>query len=240
MVTKDEYMADYRDFVEPREVECLGRKWWVLPGVLDPRKAIASEMFAEVARDRPHRPAKVLVVGSGCGIDAVLAAEKNKGTTAVDINPTAVLCTDINSRKHEDRRGNNPLRVYQSDLFSDVRDTDYDYIYFNTPFVFDTAPLRPINTTYGGIEAAICDEDFKTLRRFLEEAPKHLSYSPLGSGVIISTGTTSRAYHRFSQFTQDLSYGEAIKLSEMKKGDDEFFVYMLAPPERKDKNAGNP
>ncbi len=76
---------------------------------------------------------RVLDMGTGCGILAVLAAEKASKVVAVDINPHAVTCAKKNAElngvaaKIETRRG---------DLFDAVEaDSKFDTILFNAPYL---------------------------------------------------------------------------------------------------------
>lgn len=76
---------------------------------------------------------RVLDMGTGCGILAVLAAEKASKVVAVDINPHAVTCARTNAElngvaaKIETRRG---------DLFNAVEaDAKFDMILFNAPYL---------------------------------------------------------------------------------------------------------
>jgi len=76
---------------------------------------------------------KVLDIGTGCGILAVLAAEKASKVVAVDINPHAVVCVKKNAElngvtaKVETRLG---------DLFDAIKaDEKFDLILFNAPYL---------------------------------------------------------------------------------------------------------
>jgi release factor glutamine methyltransferase len=75
----------------------------------------------------------VLDVGTGCGILAVLAAEKAKHVVAVDVNPHAIECASNNAEvngvegKIEFRRG---------DLFQSIKPNEkFSLILFNAPYL---------------------------------------------------------------------------------------------------------
>jgi len=233
-ITRDGYHAQYANVTGPYKVNCpvSMREWWVLPGVLDPTKSYASKIFARVAYKCPHYPGKVLVVGSGCGIDAVIAAEKNKLVHAVDINPRAVVNTQINAEMHRAKN----MKIYWSDCFSEVTDTDFDFIYFNHPFVFPEKPEGKCETVRSGIDWAICDKDYRLLARFMRQAPKHLvrpGGGGLGGGIIVSTSTVNRGIDVFHQYVQDYGYHEAMVLEKTEKDGEEFFVFGTSPTWRK-------
>lgn len=75
----------------------------------------------------------VLDVGTGCGILAVLAAEKAKHVVAVDVNPYAIECASNNAEvngvegKIDFRRG---------DLFQSIKPNEkFSLILFNAPYL---------------------------------------------------------------------------------------------------------
>lgn len=75
----------------------------------------------------------VLDVGTGCGILGVLAAKKAKKVVAVDINPHAIRCTQMNAERNgvadkmDTRLGN---------LFEPVMDDEkFNMIIFNSPYL---------------------------------------------------------------------------------------------------------
>lgn len=76
---------------------------------------------------------KILDMGTGCGILAVIAAEKASKVVAVDVNPHAVNC----AKKNADLNGvRAKVEVRQGNLFSSVRDTErFDLILFNAPYL---------------------------------------------------------------------------------------------------------
>jgi methylase of polypeptide subunit release factors len=235
-ITREAYLAEYKDVREPYKVKCpvtaIRDEWWVLPGVLDPTKAYLSTMFAEIARKCPHYSGKVLVVGSGCGIDAVLAAQKNKIVHAVDISPRAVVNTQINAEMH----GADNMQVYRSDCFSDVKGRAFDFIYFNQPVLFPNHPATGFETPRKSLEWAICDYEFKLMRKFLREAPKYLvreGGGGLGGGVITTTSTVNGGHSRFMKCVKEFGYHEAMVLHRRKLHGEEFYVYGMSPTWRK-------
>ncbi|MEM3040880.1 MAG: 16S rRNA (adenine(1518)-N(6)/adenine(1519)-N(6))-dimethyltransferase RsmA [Nitrososphaerota archaeon] len=75
---------------------------------------------------------KVLDMGTGCGILGIISAKKGAEVVAVDINPHAVKCAQLNARLNNvaDR-----LTVRLSDLFSGLGDVQFDVIVFNPPYL---------------------------------------------------------------------------------------------------------
>ena len=75
----------------------------------------------------------VLEIGTGCGILAVLAAEKAKTVVAVDINPYALECA---SRNAETNGAKEKIEFRHGDLFQPInRNEFFSLILFNSPYL---------------------------------------------------------------------------------------------------------
>ena len=221
--TPKEILAEYEGITEPYKVECMGLSWWILPGVFDPTKGYAGMLFAEVAMERPHRSGSILNIGCGCGIDAVISARKNKHVRAVDINPRAVVCTEINAEMH-DIAGK--MVISESDLFNGVYMTGFDFIYFNGPFLSPSSPaVSDVSTTRGGIEMAFLDENYQLMKRFLKQAPSHLTKN---GGVIISAATANGCLDSLVEYTEEFGYRKTV-LKKLKRDGEEVYVFGLSP-----------
>ncbi|MDW5561752.1 MAG: methyltransferase [Methanomassiliicoccus sp.] len=73
---------------------------------------------------------RVLDVGTGCGVQAVMAATKSINVFAVDVNPFAVKCAQQNVlSNHLSSR----VKVIKSNLFENVKGR-FDLITFDPPF----------------------------------------------------------------------------------------------------------
>ena len=219
-ITPESVLKRYEGIKEPYKVECLGKEWWICPGVMDPTKSYVSQMFAEAVRELTPRKGLVLDIGCGCGIDAIFAAEKIKDVFAYDINPWAVMCTKLNSNLSKSYG-----KVYTgaSDLFNEVIDHKVNAIYFNLPFGFPIKPYSHIETPKGGIQHAIFDEDYELMKRFLKEAKDHLSTE----GFILTTaGTISGSDYVLENHAQKNGYIKKI-IREEEKDDEIFRIYEL-------------
>ena len=101
----------------------------ILENVYEP--AEDSFLFAEnidVGRD-----CKVLDIGTGCGILAVIAARKGGRVVATDVNPYSVKCAKRNAKINGvgDR-----ISLVQGDLFAPLRiRKEFDLILFNAPYL---------------------------------------------------------------------------------------------------------
>lgn len=112
----------------------------------------------------------VLDLGTGCGILAVLAAEKAKNVLAVDINPYAIKCAKKNAQINGVK---NRIEFRSGDLFQPITaDESFSLIIFNAPYL----PSEPFEKRSwigkawaGGVNGR------KIIDRFIIDAPKHLT-----------------------------------------------------------------
>lgn len=77
------------------------------------------------------KDASVLDMGTGSGLLAICAARLGAQVIAVDINPEAVRCAQINVLlNHVEEQ----VEVRQGDLFAPVQNQHFDVVLFNPPF----------------------------------------------------------------------------------------------------------
>ena len=102
----------------------------ILPDVFNPNLIIVCEMFARAVKEEPGlEGVRVLDVGTGSGLLGIFAAKRGASVVALDLNPHAVRCTQINALLNEVS-----IDVRQSDLFDAVAGETFDVILFNPPF----------------------------------------------------------------------------------------------------------
>lgn len=164
------------------EFELAGRRWTLLPGVFAPTYSPVTELFTAWI---PYPVGGTLLeMGSGTGVTAVSAAlDGCRRVTALDISAAAVQ----NTRRNVERHGvADRVVVHQSDLFDALSaDERFDVIYWNSNFV--EAPQEFVNAS--DLHHAFFDPGYETHRRYLLQAPYHLSergrlllgFSDLGS-----------------------------------------------------------
>jgi methylase of polypeptide subunit release factors len=134
------------------------------PGVFSPIVFSSSSMWQPLSVKDGN---KLLEIGSGTGCISLAAALKSAVyVTAVDIEPCAVENTLYNIELHklEDR-----VRTYQSDVFSNVSEYDYDIIFWNVPWI----PTEKKGLS--SIEKGVFDSNFELLERYISEAKNFLA-----------------------------------------------------------------
>lgn len=75
---------------------------------------------------------KVLEIGTGCGLLAILAAQEGAEVLATDINPKAIKCAEENTKAHE-VQGKTEFKL--GDLFEPAKGEKFDLIVFNPPYL---------------------------------------------------------------------------------------------------------
>lgn len=118
---------------------------------------------------------KVLDMGTGTGIQAILAASKSVDGIAVDVNPFAVKCAKLNVEKNN---LSSSVNVFESDLFENVTGK-FDVIIFDPPFRWS----KPRDIW----ERSSADENYTTMNTFFSEVKNYLNSK---GRILIHFGTS--------------------------------------------------
>jgi len=118
---------------------------------------------------------KVLDMGTGTVVQAILATSKSKEVIAVDVNPFAVECAKLNS---ELNNVSSRLSVKQSDLFENVTGK-FDVIIFDPPFRWS----KPRDVW----ERSCADENYATMKAFFAQDKNYLKSN---GRILIHFGTS--------------------------------------------------
>lgn len=131
---------------------------------------LGESVLAEVREDD-----RVLDMGTGSGVNAILAAGASRRVLAVDVNPVAVAAARANAATNgvADR-----IEVRESDVFSAV-EGEFDLIVFDPPFRW----FAPRDL----FETATTDENYRAMTEFSREVRRYLAP---GGRMLISFGTS--------------------------------------------------
>jgi len=136
----------------------------------------------------------VLDVGTGCGILAVLAAEKAKRVLAVDINPYAIECAIKNAEMNGARER---IEFRQGDLFQPIKPNEsFSLILFNSPYL----PSEPDEErSWIGKAWAGGSNGRKVIDRFVMDAPNFLDAGGKIQLVQSSLSDVNRTIQMFNE-----------------------------------------
>jgi release factor glutamine methyltransferase len=151
----------------------LGREFVVPAQVFAPTPT--SDLLGTAVLDEVRDHDRVLDMGTGCGVNAILAASKSRDVVGVDVNPHAIASAVANAAHNgvADR-----TTFFVSDVFDAVEGT-FDLIIFDPPFRW----FRPRDL----LEASIADENYRSLTRFVEQASSHMTS---GGRILVFFGTS--------------------------------------------------
>jgi hypothetical protein len=127
-----------------------------VPGIQSP-----SVTLAKLAVRRPA--ATALDLGTGCGIQALLASRHAESVVATDVNPRALAFAAFNARLN----GVDSVELRLGSGFEPVAGERYDLVVANPPYV-----ISP-DATYGYRDSGLAADEL--CRQLVGDAPAHLS-----------------------------------------------------------------
>ena len=122
-----------------------------------------SHLLGEAVLRETHGEDRVLDMGTGSGVNGILAASRGGRVVAVDVSAPALEAARANIERNgmADR-----VEVRASDVFSDVRER-FDLIVFDPLFRW----FKPRSL----MESVMADEGYRALTRFFRQARSHLN-----------------------------------------------------------------
>ncbi|MBX7143686.1 MAG: methyltransferase [Oligoflexia bacterium] len=159
-------------------VNFLGRTFVVPPNVhmINPMSDLIGNSILQQIKSND----RVLDMGTGCGVNAILAAAVSNEVVAVDINQIAIDAAKENARRNGVAE---KISFSVSDLFDSVKGT-FDLIVFDPPFRW----FKP----RGICEVSTTDEGYKSLTKFFENVHSYLK--PNGRMLICFGSSGDLAY----------------------------------------------
>lgn len=133
------------------------------PGVFHPGIFFSSPIFAGFLQKLDFQDKKVLDIGTGSGLLALVSARKGALVTALDIHPKAVETTLENARA-----SGLSLHALESDLLDQLPPQPFDFILINPPYY----PKRPQNLRE---HAFFAGENLEYFEKLFAQLPGYLN-----------------------------------------------------------------
>jgi release factor glutamine methyltransferase len=186
--------------------DILGLPIVVLPDVFNPR-LLRSGAFLIQQLGPLAAGTRVLDLGSGSGAAGVLAAKRGAQVVAVDINPAAVRCTQINTLVNDVA-----VDVRQGDLFEPVQGERFDVVLFNPPY-------------YRGVPSDGLDHAWRSpdvIERFSLQLADHLT--PQGHALLVLSSDGEQSTFLQALATNGCTYRA---IAERDFGNEQMSVYWV-------------
>ncbi|MDA8648240.1 methyltransferase [bacterium] len=168
------------------------------PGVFHPKYFDSSQMLLNWVETNEVQGKNLIEVGCGSGITSLRAAQFGAHVWAIDINAQAIELLNKNA-------GSNgvQLTALESDLFSQVDDTSFDFVLINPPFY-------PKNPTTDAEKAWFCGSGFEYFHALFDQ----LKQRGISSGIFM-TLSDDCDLDRIQSIAKE--YGYSFHLRETKK-----------------------
>ncbi|MGH3737950.1 MAG: methyltransferase [Micromonosporaceae bacterium] len=175
---EDAYRMTRTEGAEARTFDFLGRTLVVPPQVhpINPMSHLLGETVLAEVRESD----RVLDMGTGCGVNAILAASASRDVLAVDVNPVALQAARDNAARNGVAER---VTVRHSDVYADVTGL-FDLMIFDPPFRW----FAPRDL----LERASTDENYQAMTAFFRGARAHLT--PGGRMLICFGSSGDLAY----------------------------------------------
>jgi release factor glutamine methyltransferase len=203
----------------PTDIEFMGLRLHISENVMPLHESAEGDPYHQAVAREVEPKQRVLDMGTGSGVSALLAARAGSEVVAVDINPEAVECARANAVTN----GLNDLITFVlGDLFEGV-DANFDLIIFDPPFRwFEPRDL---------FERSHADAEYGALTSFMQEAPLRLRER---GRIIMNFGTSGdleylrELIERSGLASEEKRYGEATKVGYTAQ----YYVIRLSKPPR--------
>jgi release factor glutamine methyltransferase len=168
----------------------------------------AEDTFLIAEKMRAEEDDVVLDMGTGCGILAVLAAEKAKSVLAVDVNPYALQCAAKNA---ENNGVKERIDFRRGDLFQPIKQNErFSLILFNAPYL----PSEPDEEkSWIGKAWAGGRNGRKIIDQFVMDAPNFLAEGGRIQLVQSSLSNVNRTIEMFGELDLRATVAAQVKVA---------------------------
>jgi release factor glutamine methyltransferase len=187
----------------PADIAFMDLRLHISDNVMPLNESVEGDPYHQAVEREARPDQRVLDMGTGSGVSALLAARAGSDVVAVDINPEAVECARANAVTNG---LSDSITFLHGDLFDGV-EGDFDLIIFDPPFRwFEPRDL---------LERSHTDADYRTLTSFMQKAPRRLRDQ---GRIIMNFGTSGdltylrELIEASGLASEETPYGEATKI----------------------------
>jgi release factor glutamine methyltransferase len=134
----------------------------IAPQVFHPGFFFSTQLLLQYTSKLPLDKKYFLELGCGSGLIAMIAATKEANVTATDINPVAVEFLKKNCLHN-----NLQMKIFQSDLFDDIPEKQFDIIAINPPFYKKEPVTMQEHAWYCGEHGTYFERLFEGLHKYI-------------------------------------------------------------------------
>ena len=175
----------------------------VYPGVFYPGFIFSTKILLNYIGKIDLKGKRILDMGAGSGIIALMAAVKGAKATATDINPEAIVNVRENAKLN-----NLNINVIESNLFTNVPIEDYDYIFINPPYYQKDPNGFPEMAWYCGSNHEYFKDLFIQLKEFSKESCKVVMILSESCNLRVIKDLAEEQEFIFSLVEQQKRFGE--------------------------------
>jgi release factor glutamine methyltransferase len=171
-----------------------------------------SHLLGDAVEAHARAGQRVLDMGTGSGVNALLAARAGASVLAVDVNPSSVAAASANAAANGLAHR---VDARVSDVFSDV-DGLFDLVVIDPPYRW----FEPRDA----LEAAMSDGGYRMMRTFFAGVDDHLAP---GGSVLVAFGTTGDLDYLRSLARAAGLAETVVAHHQLARGDDEVDYYVF-------------
>jgi release factor glutamine methyltransferase len=180
---------------------------------------LAEDSFLFAENLPVERSGRIVDVGTGCGILAIVVAKNAERVLAVDLNPHAIHCALRNAKLNG---VNDKIDFVQGDLLGAVKPYGkFDLILFNAPYL----PVEGRDGSWLSCSWAGGKSGREVIDRFIDQVPEHLNSNGLILLMQSSLSSVDKTLQRFAieglharvVARQNLPFFEEITLIEVSR-----------------------
>ncbi|WP_394747383.1 methyltransferase [Spongiimicrobium salis] len=149
-------------YSKPRKYRYDDIEVLVHPDVFPPHLTLSTKILLDFMSPMELQGKRFLELGCGSGIVALYASKKGAKVTATDINTTALSFLEKAADHNQCT-----VEIRHSDLFENLREHHFDYIFINPPYY----PRKAKNIKE---QAWFCGEDFEYFKKLFQQLPSYL------------------------------------------------------------------